>query len=157
VNLTGPTNATITNAAGTGTIQNDDALGGFFSFSPGTYSVNEAAGLVTVTVVRTNDVTQAATVDYATDDTGASTNCSALNSGLSSQRCDYTSVFGTLKFAANETQKTIDIPINLTLIRKDRRISRSSCLTRRRGSHDKSFQRHGDHQRFRVTNTERDR
>jgi hypothetical protein len=33
--------------------------------------------------------------------------------GLASQRCDYTSMFGTLKFAANETQKTIDIPINL--------------------------------------------
>ena len=39
--------------------------------------------------------------------------CAALNTGLASQRCDYTSMFGTLKFAANETQKTIDIPINL--------------------------------------------
>jgi len=113
VNLTNPTNATITRAAGTGTIQNDDAQGGFFSFSPATYNVTEATGLVTVTVIRTNDVTQAANVDYATDDTGAATNCATLNTGLASQRCDYTSMFGTLKFAANETQKTIDIPINL--------------------------------------------
>ena len=113
VNLTSPTNATISKASGTGTIQNDDAAGGFFSFGPSTYSVNEATGLVTVTVVRTNIVTQAATVDYATDDTGASANCGALNTLLAAQRCDYTSVFGTLRFAANETQKTIDIPINL--------------------------------------------
>src|SRR6185436_17262991 len=113
VNLTNPTNTTITRAAGNGTIQNDDAQGGFFSFSPATYNVSEATGLVTVTVIRTNDVTQAVNVDYATDDTGSSTNCAALNTGLASQRCDYTSVFGTLRFAANETQKTIDIPINL--------------------------------------------
>jgi len=113
VNLSNPVNATISKSSGTGTIQNDDVLGGFFSFSSATYSVSEATGLVTVTVVRTNDVTQAANVDYATDDTGASTNCAALNTLLASQRCDYISVFGTLRFAANETQKTIDIPINL--------------------------------------------
>jgi hypothetical protein len=63
--------------------------------------------------VRTNDVTQAATVEYATDDAGSSTNCDALNTGLASQRCDYTPMLGTLRFAADETQKTIDIPINL--------------------------------------------
>jgi CSLREA domain-containing protein len=112
VNLSGPTNATVSKATGTGTILNDDAQGGFFSFGPSTYAVNESAGLVTVTVTRTNDVSRAATVDYATDDTGASTDCSAVNTGLASQRCDYTSMFGTLAFAANETQKTIDIPVN---------------------------------------------
>jgi hypothetical protein len=94
-------------------IQNDDVLGGFISFSQANSNVNESTGIVTLSVVRTNDVSQAVNVDYATDDTGASTNCAALNSGLASQRCDYTSVFGTLRFAANETQKTIDIPINL--------------------------------------------
>ncbi len=113
VTLTNPTNATLNKASGTGTIQNDDAQGGFLGFNNAAYTVNESAGSVTVTVVRTNDVSQAATVDYATDDTGSSTNCAALNSGLASQRCDYTSLFGTLKFAANETQKTLDIPINL--------------------------------------------
>src|SRR5262249_40686337 len=113
VNLSNPTNATISKAAGTGTIQNDDAQGGFISFSQPNYSVNEINGFVTVTINRSNDVSQAANVDYATDDTGASINCAALNTGLASQRCDYTSMFGTLKFAANETQKTIDVPINL--------------------------------------------
>ncbi|HEU5240115.1 MAG TPA: Calx-beta domain-containing protein, partial [Pyrinomonadaceae bacterium] len=113
VNLSAPSNATISKASGTGTIQNDDAQGGFFSFSDTNYFVNEIFGFVTVTINRTNDVSQPANVDYATDDTGASIDCSALNTGLASQRCDYTSLFGTLKFAANETQKTIDIPINL--------------------------------------------
>ena len=115
VNLSGATNATISKAAGTGTIQNDDASpgGSFFSFSNASYSVNEDAGIVTVTITRTNDVSQAANVDYATDDTGSSNNCAALLTGLASQRCDYTSLFGTLKFAANETQKTLDIPINV--------------------------------------------
>jgi hypothetical protein len=113
VTLSNPSNSTISKAVGTGTIHNDDAQGGFIGFSRANTSVNEIDGNVTITVIRTNDVTQTATVDYATDDTGASTNCSALNSGLASQRCDYTSMFGTLRFAANETQKTIDIPINL--------------------------------------------
>jgi hypothetical protein len=113
VNLSTPVNATIIKATGTGTILNDDAQGGFFSFNSATYDVNENDGAVTVTITRTNDVSQAANVDYATDDTGASTNCAALNTGLASQRCDYTSMFGTLRFAANETQKTLEIPINL--------------------------------------------
>jgi hypothetical protein len=113
VNLSNPVNATISDNQGLGTIQNDDVLGGFISFSQVNTDVNESTGIVTLTVVRTNDVSQAVNVDYATDDTGASTNCAALTTGLASQRCDYTSVFGTLKFAANETQKTVDIPINL--------------------------------------------
>jgi len=113
LNLSNPVNATISDNQGLGTIQNDDALGGFISFSQPNYNVSESTGIVTVTVTRTNDVSQAAQVDYATDDTGASISCAALNTGLASQRCDYTSMFGTLKFAANETQKTVDIPINL--------------------------------------------
>ena len=113
VNLSNPGNATISDNQGLGTIQNDDVVGGFISFSNVSYNVNEDTGIVTVTVVRNNDVLQAVNVDYATDDTGAQNNCAALLTGLASQRCDYTSMFGTLKFAANETQKTIDVPINL--------------------------------------------
>ena len=113
VNLSNPVNATISDNQGLGTIQNDDAQGGFISFGQASYNVSESTGIVTVTVTRTNDVSQATKVDYATEDTGSQTNCSLLNTGLASQRCDYTAIFGTLKFAANETQKTIDIPINL--------------------------------------------
>jgi hypothetical protein len=112
LNLSNPVNATISDNQGTGTIQNDDAQGGF-SFSQANYGVNENAGFVTVTITRPNGVSQTAQVDYATDDTGATSNCAALNTGRASQRCDYTSFFGTLSFAANETQKTVDIPVNL--------------------------------------------
>ncbi len=122
VNLSNPGNATISDNQGRGTIQNDDALGGFISFSQANTDVNENAGIVTLTVTRgvisfgqvhTEEELPPVNVDYATDDTGAASNCAALNTGLASQRCDLTSVLGTLKFAANETQKTIDIPINL--------------------------------------------
>src|SRR4030095_6194336 len=113
VTLTSSLNGTIGDNQGLGTIQNDEVSGGIFSFSQTNYSVNEITGFVTVTITRTNDVSQAVNVDYATDDTGSSINCAALHTALASQRCDYTSMFGTLKFAANETQKTIDIPINL--------------------------------------------
>ena len=111
--LTAPTNATLNQATGTGPIQNDDVLGGLVSFSNVSYAVNESAVVVKVTVVRTNDVSQAVNVDYATDDTGASMNCDALLTDLASQRCDFITMLGTLKFAAGETQKTIDIPINV--------------------------------------------
>jgi CSLREA domain-containing protein len=113
VNLSKASNATISDNQGIGTIQNDDVQGGIISFSQANTNVNESAGIVTLSVVRTNDVSQAANVDYATDDTGASTNCAALNTGLAAQRCDFATVLGTLKFAAGETQQTLIVPINL--------------------------------------------
>ena len=60
VNLSNPVNATISDNQGLGTIQNDDAQGGFISFSQPNYNVSESTGIVTVTVTRTNDVSQAA-------------------------------------------------------------------------------------------------
>jgi hypothetical protein len=86
--------------------------GGFISFSSTNYNVSESAGFVTVTVKRSGTTTAAVTVAYATDDAGAAANCGALNSGLASSHCDLTPLFGTLTFAANETQKTLDIPIS---------------------------------------------
>jgi uncharacterized repeat protein (TIGR01451 family) len=82
------------------------------SFSASNYNVNESDGVAHVIINRTGDTTVAFNVDYATDDTGASTDCSKLNTGLASSRCDYTTMLGTLKFAANQTQATLDIPIN---------------------------------------------
>jgi len=82
------------------------------SFSASTYAVNESDGVVQVIVNRSGDTTVAFNVDYATDDTGAATDCSKLNAGMASSRCDYTTMLGTLKFAVGETTKTIDIPIN---------------------------------------------
>jgi hypothetical protein len=83
-----------------------------FSFASATYSVNEADGFVRVTVTRSGQTSSAVSVDYATDDTGSPSDCSSVN-GLASIRCDVTALYGTLTFAANETQKSIDIPITL--------------------------------------------
>jgi hypothetical protein len=82
------------------------------SFSAANYSVNESDGVVHVLVNRTGDPTIAFNVDYATSDAGASTNCGALNTGLASSRCDFETALGTLKFAANQMQTSIDITIN---------------------------------------------
>ena len=111
VNLSSANNAAISKAQGTGTIQNDDAQGGFISFSQGSYAASETAGFVTITVNRTNDTSRAATVDYATSDAGSPASCATSN-GLASSRCDFTSALGTLQFAAGETQKTFVILIS---------------------------------------------
>jgi hypothetical protein len=81
------------------------------SFSQSNYSVNESAGIITITVNRTGDLSAPVTVDYATDDTGSSNICGALNSGMASSRCDFGLTSGTLTFAATESQKTFIIPI----------------------------------------------
>ena len=80
------------------------------SLSSANYSVNESTGFVTITINRTGDLSVPVSVDYATGDTG-SNDCSTLNSGLASARCDFGLTLGTLKFAATETQKTFMIPI----------------------------------------------
>jgi hypothetical protein len=80
------------------------------SLGAATYNVNEADGVVHVVVNRSGDTTVAFNVDYATSDAGTS-NCGALNTGLASAKCDYTTFMGTLKFAANQTTATLDVPI----------------------------------------------
>jgi hypothetical protein len=82
------------------------------SLSASTYAVNEADGVVHVVINRTGDTSVAFNVAYATDDTGASSNCGTLNSTLASSKCDYTTFLGTAQFAAGQTSVTLDIPIN---------------------------------------------
>jgi hypothetical protein len=81
------------------------------SLSNANYAVNESTGFVIIRVNRTGDLSVPVTLDYATDDTGASNVCSTLNSGMASSRCDFGLTLGTLRFAANETKKTLVIPI----------------------------------------------
>ena len=111
ITLSSPVNATLNDSQGAGTILNDDAEGGFIRFSQSNFSVNEAAGQLTVTVTRSNDTSRSATVDYATGETGAPTACGTFN-GVASHRCDFTTARGTLRFASGETSKTFNLLVN---------------------------------------------
>ena len=77
--------------------------------SSSSYSVNETAGFVNVNVTR-GDTSGAATVNYATSDAAGLTNCTIAN-GVASERCDYATAVGTLRFATGEAVKSITIPI----------------------------------------------
>lgn len=74
-------------------------------------NVGEANGSVTVTVTRTGDTASFASVRYATSDAAGLTNCQAVNDDKASERCDYETAVGTLRFATGETSKTFVVPI----------------------------------------------
>jgi hypothetical protein len=68
-------------------------------FSATSYVVNENAGSVTVSVTRSGNTSLATTINYAT------------SNGSATQPSDYTSVSGSLQFAAGETVKSFVVPI----------------------------------------------
>jgi hypothetical protein len=75
-------------------------------FSASTYNVTEDMTFRTITVLRTGDISGPATVDYTTAAVTAS------------QRSDYTTALGTLRFAANESSKSFDALISEDLKRE---------------------------------------
>jgi hypothetical protein len=87
-----------------------NCTGSTLQFSQTGYAVNENAGSVTVTVNRLGDTSGLASVNYATSDTAGLQSCS-VNNGIASERCDYATTVGTLRFAAGETSKSFTIPI----------------------------------------------
>ena len=90
-----------------------DAPGGDFQFAAFLFPVSESGGHVVITVMRTGQTTQAATVDFATADNDPShlLPCSQV-SGNASSRCDYEATSGTLQFAPGDTFKSFTILIN---------------------------------------------
>ena len=73
-------------------------------------SVNESAGFKIINVTRTGDLAGFASVNFSTSDTAGLTNCTVAN-GKASERCDYESAVGTLRFATGESNQIIVIPI----------------------------------------------
>ncbi|HMG75410.1 MAG TPA: SBBP repeat-containing protein [Pyrinomonadaceae bacterium] len=88
----------------------DPAPGQTIQFFSPTYSVNEGAPRLDITVSRTGDTSGIASVGFATNDTSGSQNCSVFNH-VASQRCDYLNTTGTLTFAAGETSKSFSVSI----------------------------------------------
>lgn len=79
------------------------------------YTVNESSQTVTISVTRLGFVIDEARVDYATFDTRNLSRCDTSDStanGIASQKCDYTPVEGTLRFAPGEREKTFTISLN---------------------------------------------
>ena len=73
-------------------------------------SVAENSGSKEIVITRTGDVSSAATVNYATSDTAGLAACTLVN-GQASERCDYETAVGTLRFGAGETSKSFVVPI----------------------------------------------
>ncbi len=77
---------------------------GLISFQPVTYTVSEGAGSVNVTAQRVGNLSQAASVSYATE---ASTGSTAATVGA-----DFTAATGTLSWVAGDgSSKVISVPI----------------------------------------------
>jgi hypothetical protein len=74
------------------------------------FDVTEQSGSIGVVVVRNGNTSGSSTVDYTTTDSSGANNCNVVNSSASS-RCDYIASVGTLRFAAGETVKQINIPL----------------------------------------------
>jgi uncharacterized protein (TIGR03118 family) len=84
------------------------ASAGTFQLGATNVSVGEGAGKVTLTVTLAGGSTTPVTVDYATPPDVGVVNC-ATASGHASERCDFNTTVGTLRFAPGESSKTIDI------------------------------------------------
>jgi len=74
------------------------------------FDIEEQSGSLGIVVVRNGNKTGASSVDYATTDSSGANNCNVVN-GSASSRCDYITTIGTLKFAAGESVKQINIPL----------------------------------------------
>ncbi len=98
INLTAPVNVNLANNQATGTILNDD-VGGVIQFSAPSISVSENNVTAQIIVSRAGGIASDVIVGYST-----------IN-GTALAGSDYQPVAGNLIFGANETSKTISVPI----------------------------------------------
>ncbi|HYR75689.1 MAG TPA: Calx-beta domain-containing protein [Pyrinomonadaceae bacterium] len=108
VHLSSPTNATISDADGTGTITNDDSQPSF-SIDDVTHNEgNSGTTTYTFTVTKSGATASTATVDFATANgtTNPATGGGACGAGI-----DYVSQNGTLTFAPGDTTMTVTVTV----------------------------------------------
>ena len=105
VNLTTPTNATIADNQGQGTIVNDDLTPTVVEFKQANFDQPESNQSILIAVKRTGNTAAMVTVDFTTNDSFSLVECATVN-GLANQRCDYLGTSGTLSFGANEVEKS---------------------------------------------------
>ena len=79
-------------------------------FSSTTYSVGEGDGKATISVVRGGNTSTAVKVNYATRSDPSYVKCDVAN-GQASERCDYATTVGVLRFAPGEVEKSFSVPI----------------------------------------------
>jgi Calx-beta domain/Viral BACON domain len=72
--------------------------------------IDEGAGSATIVLTRSGDLSAAASFDLVTSDIAGLQACTIFN-GRASERCDYVTSLGTIRFAAGESSKTFTIPI----------------------------------------------
>jgi len=87
-----------------------NSVSGTLQLSAANYSGSEGSGNIGVTITRSGNTSAAATVNYITSDAAGLQNCALVN-GRASERCDYVTSVGTVRFAAGETSKTLFIPV----------------------------------------------
>jgi hypothetical protein len=101
VNLSNPSNATISDGQGVGTITDDDAATASFAIDDVTVTEgNSGTTSAIFTVTKTGATGQTATVAFATQNDTATA------------ASDYTANSGTLTFASGDTTKTITVLVN---------------------------------------------
>lgn len=100
VNLTNPTNATINDNQGIGTINNDDAEPTIFINNASVAEGNSGTTAAAFTVSLSNPSFQTITVNYATADNTATA------------ASDYVAASGTLSFAPGQTSLPLNVTIN---------------------------------------------
>ncbi|MCA1557107.1 MAG: NF038122 family metalloprotease, partial [Acidobacteria bacterium] len=81
-----------------------------FNATNGQFFENDPLGYMAIQVSRSSTA-GTASVDYTTSDGSGLTPCQTNTNASASDRCDYATAVGTLRFAAGEQTKTIQIPL----------------------------------------------
>jgi uncharacterized repeat protein (TIGR01451 family) len=98
----------LSNNTATATVQISKTV----QLSSTTYTVNESQPSVEISITRSGDASAATSVNFATSDTSSLNSPCSQPTGKASERCDYATSLGTLRWTAGEVgPKTLNIPI----------------------------------------------